>query len=249
MSNFDIKNSLEGSLGYAKLTFLQKDLDVLRALIRQQWLERISEIAPIQLKYFEAVSMDSYHKYADLIDHRYAWPKLRRILGQSAVDEIRQLPTFKKLTDQFGDFSISDEENLGRENIYWRLVRPNSPSDVGPIHADQWFWSLGHGKTPKDVQRIKVWIAIHCEPGQSGFRLVPGSHLNDWPYHGELKDGLLKPVIDVEDDVLDVEIFNSQPGDAIIFHDRLLHGGAVGGTLSRVSLEFTMFVKNHYFKN
>lgn len=244
-----IKKALEGESGYAKLTFFPADLKVLRDLIREQWLSRISDIAPAQVKRFEALPMDRYHELADVIDHRTAWPKLSRILQQPAVDKIRQLATFSKLVEEFGDFTISDEENLGRENIYWRLVRPDSPSDVGPIHADQWFWALGHGSVPANVQRVKIWIAIYCESGRSGFRLVPGSHRQEWPYHSVFRDGLSKPVIDIEDDELDIQIFDSRPGDAIVFHDKLLHGGAVGGSLSRVSLEFTLFSSNdRYFQ-
>jgi hypothetical protein len=244
-----IRKALQDERGYTKLTFAPADLEVLRSLIREQWLGRIRAIAPDQVKRFETLPIDHYHELAGLIDHRGAWPKLRRILEQPAVDKIRGLPTFQKLIDEFGDFSISDEENLGRENIYWRLVRPDSPSDVGPMHADQWFWALGHGKAPENVQRVKIWIAIYCETGKSGFRLVQGSHRQDWPYHGEFRDGFTKPVIDVKDEQLDIQMFESQPGDAIVFHDKLLHGGAIGGSLSRVSLEFTMFVSNeHYFQ-
>jgi len=244
MFSCSIKDALEGPNGYKKIIFSLAELEVLRTLIRQQWLERIREVAADQLDQFEACSMSSYHKLAHLIDHHRAWPKLERILRQDAVDKIRQLPTFQKLAGEFGEFMISDEENLGRENIYWRLVRPHSPSDVGPMHADQWFWDLGHGKTPKGIRRVKIWIAIYCESGKSGFRLVPGSHLRDWPYHGEFRDGITKPVIDITDNELDIEIFDSKPGDAIVFNDKLLHGGAVGGNSSRVSLEFTMFVKS-----
>ena len=243
MSNLLIRDELRGNGGYAVLFFSSEELEVLRKLIRQQWLKRIQEVAPDQAGKFDAISMESYHELANLIDHRDAWPKLERILHQPAVDQIRLLPTFKKLEDEFGAFTISDEENLGRENIYWRLVRPNSPFDVGPMHADKWFWDLGHGDTPAGVFRVKIWIPIYCEPGKSGFRFVPGSHLADWPYHGEFRDGIVKPVIEVREDDLDIQIFQSKPGQAIIFNDKLLHGGVVGGSLSRVSLEFTMFVK------
>ena len=30
--------------------------------------------------------------------------------------------------------TVSDEDNLGRPNIYWRLVRPGYAQDVGPLH-------------------------------------------------------------------------------------------------------------------
>ena len=244
-----IRTALEGELGYTKLGFSASDLDVLRGLIREQWLERIRDVAPGQAAQFESLPMDRYHEFAGLLDHKAAWPKLKRILEQPAVDKIRRLPTFRKLEEEFGDFVISDEENLGRENLYWRLVRPDSPSDVGPMHADQWFWALGHGLAPDDVQRVKIWIGIYCEKGQNGFRLVPGSHRRDWPYHGENRDGFVKPVIDISDGELDIHMFDGEPGDAIVFNDRMLHGGAVGGSRTRVSLEFTMFVKkDRYFQ-
>jgi len=151
------------------------------------------------------------------------------------------------LEDEFGYFQISDEDNVGHEEIYWRLVRPNSLTDVDPLHADAWFSDLGHGITPPDLKRVKVWIAIYCDPGKGGFKFVPGSHKHECPYHGELKNGITKPEIDISEDELDVVIFNSQPGEAIIFNDQLLHGGALGQGETRVSLEFTMFVKNENY--
>jgi hypothetical protein len=85
--------------------------------------------------------------------------------------------------------------------------------------------------------------------GQNGFKYVAGSHRKKWRYHGVLKDGLMKPQIDEDESALGAEIFMSQPGQAIVFHDKLLHGGAPGGSTTRVSLEFTMFVKDiNYFQ-
>lgn len=243
-----IKQELEGELGYATISLLGDELSELRNLIRSQWLNRIRAIAPGHSDEFDDLPMSRYHEYANLIDHKYAWPKLNRILPPKAVIQIRNLPFIRHLEEEFGSFVVSDEENLGWENMYWRLVRPDSESDVGPMHADKWFWDLGHGVTPPDVKRVKVWIAIFCEKGRAGFRLVPGSHRKEWPHHGEYRDGFTKPQIDVPDDQLDISMFDSAPGDAIIFNDQLLHGGAVGGALSRVSLEFTLFVnKDRYF--
>lgn len=243
-----IKLELESDLGYAKISFGIDELETLRNLIRIQWLSRIREVAPAQVGHFAELPMNRYHEKACLIDHKKAWPKLNRVLTPDAVVALRRLPTIGRLEREFGAFSISDEENLGWENIYWRLVRPDSTSDVGPMHADRWFWDLGHGVTPPDTKRVKVWIAIFCERGYAGFRLVPGSHRNEWPHHGEHRDGFVKPQIDVADDLLNIRMFDSAPGDAIVFNDQLLHGGAIGGSLSRVSLEFTLFVnKDRYF--
>jgi hypothetical protein len=246
-----LKRALEGASGYVTgLRLSKQELATVRELIRAQWLRRIREIAPFEAGKFEDTSIDRYHELAPLIDHKRAWPKLARMLPQDAVDEIRNTSLVEALTDEFGAFTISDEENLGRENIYWRLVRPNAPGDIGPVHADQWFWALGHGSMPRGMQRVKVWVALHCEPGQAGFRFVPGSHQKQWPYYGEQRDGFVKPQFDIPESDLDLRLFESEPGQAIVFHDRLLHGGAPGGTLTRVSMEFTMFVKNeHYFES
>ena len=47
----------------------------------------------------------------------------------------------------FGEFLISDivYGNTiveGQQEIYWRIVRPGVPSDVGPLHADRLFQSV-----------------------------------------------------------------------------------------------------------
>lgn len=245
----NIRAALENEAGYLTGLHLNKDeLTKIRSWITSSWLLNIGKNAtPETVKEFKLVGINRYHELAHLLDHRSIWPKATRILNPDVVTEIRSMSLIRSLEDEFGYFEISDEENVGHEEIYWRLVRPNSPTDVGPLHADAWFWNLGHGITPPGFKRVKVWIAIFCTPGKDGFKFVPGSHKREWPYHGELKDGITKPKIAISEKELDVEIFNSQQGEAIIFNDQLLHGGAVGQNETRVSLEFTMFVKNEKY--
>jgi hypothetical protein len=232
------------------LCFQPEELAQVQALIRDQWLQRIAEVSPPQVaKRFEAIELNRYHELSDTVDHKSLWSKGQRILSPHAVAKIRQTSLIRALEREFGSFEISDEENVGHEEIYWRLVRPNNPGDVGPLHADEWFWSLGHGVTPPGVQRVKVWVAICCDPGKNGFRFVPGSHKKQWRYHGDLRGGFVKPQIDEDEKTLNIKIFDSNPGDAIVFHDRLLHAGVVGGPNTRVSIEFTMFVKNENYFN
>ena len=245
----NIKAALENEAGYLTgLHLTQDELTKIQSLITSSWLLNISNnTTPQILEEFKSARINRYHELAHLLDHGSIWPKVSRILNPDAVTEIRSMSLMRRLEDEFGYFEISDEDNVGHEEIYWRLVRPNSPTDVGPLHADAWFWDLGHGVTPRGCKRVKVWIAIHCTPGKDGFKFVPGSHKHEWPYHGELRDGITKPKIGVSEKELDVVIFNSQPGEAIIFNDHLLHGGAVGQNETRVSLEFTMFVKNENY--
>ncbi|KMP10410.1 hypothetical protein UZ36_07720 [Candidatus Nitromaritima sp. SCGC AAA799-C22] len=240
-----IKQKLSETPGFSTdLSLENEELVRLRHLIRDQWLGHIKTIVPEHVNRFEELGMERYHEASHLLDHGSVWPKKVRILPQDAVLEIRKMNFISQLENYFGPFEISDEENVGREEIYWRLVRPNEKNDIGPLHADGWFWELGHGTTPDDVVRVKVWIGIYVETGLNGFVYVPDSHLKDWPYHAVLKDGFNKPMIDVSEDSLNPLLFESKPGDAIIFHDKLLHGGAPSrGDRTRVSLEFTMFVK------
>ncbi len=143
---------------------------------------------------------------------------------------------------------ISDEEGFGWPGIYWRLVRPGS-SDIGPVHADKWFWDLGHGKMPGEpgeYYRLKAWVSIHSQPSKSGLRVVPGSQKSEaWKYHGEARGGMMKPVLDEKEEDLDLVGLPLAPGGFVVFHDKLLHGGMPNsGDASRVSLEFTMLIKS-----
>lgn len=241
-----VQDELETGKGFYLGFFFQKhELDHVRTLIRRQWLSVIADVAPEHYDPFSDMNMTSYHALSHLLDHAKTWPKLKRILPQDAIDYIRTTSLMKGLEAVFGDFIISDEENVGREEMYWRLVRPNAENDVGPLHADAWFWELDHGITPPNRKRVKVWIAIYAQPGLSGLRVVPDSQKKEWKYHGEYRDGFSKPQIDEDESTLSPYLVPAEPGDAIVFHDRLLHGGAINkGTSTRVSLEFTMFVKN-----
>lgn len=240
-----IKNDVFGELGYStKIRLSSEELEVLRQLVKCQWLEQLKKIYPTSDELMSQVEMSNYHLYSDNFDHQNMWPKKNRILPIESVEKIRSLPFMKTLSDELGDFMISNEENVEREEIYWRLVRPKSPTDVGPLHTDAMFWNLGHGTTPSDCKRIKVWIALFCEKGKSGFCYSPGSHLKDIGFTSIKKNGILKPIIEpLILEKLEVVPFDTEPGGVIVFNDDLVHGGLVGGTKTRVSLEFTMFVK------
>lgn len=241
----NIKQMLEGPEGFStELRFTVDELAMVRGLVKSQWLQRIEESGSGLSKVFENMEMKHYHEQCQILDHKNMWPKSKRILGSDAVKAIRQTSLIKALEAEFGLFEISGEDGIENEEVYWRLVRPDGATDVGPLHADEWFWAMGHGVTPSGCNRVKVWISLYSEMGQNGLKFVPGSHKKTWRYRGVGKDGFMKPRIDEDETALGAELFMTQPGQAIVFHDRLLHGGALGGSATRVSLEFTMFVKD-----
>lgn len=241
-----VDEALENGPGfYLGLKLRDDELKIIRDLVENQWLSNIHKVTPINSSIFSNNGLEKYHENDHLLSHALSWPKATRILPKKAIDVIRATSFFKKLEEVYGAFDISDEEDVGYEEIYWRLVRPKKPSDVGPLHADSWFWDLGHGKMPANVKkRVKVWLALFCEPGLNGLRLVPESQKKEWRYRGEYRDGFSKPQIEENEADLTIELAYTKPGDAIIFHDKLLHGGAINqGESTRVSIEFTIFVK------
>ena len=240
-----LQSNLLGPLGYdTSLSLTPAELEAVKRLVERQWLDHLTNHAPDHLERFAATGIAGYHEHAHAVDHSSLWPKRARILPLDAVHAIRQTTLFKQLAEAFGKFAISDEDEVGWEEIYWRLVRPGEPMDVGPLHADRWFWELDEMRTPVGAQRVKVWVAIVCEPGRNGLEVVPGSHQRQWRWHGEERFGRLKPQIDEDTSTLDAELLSTAPGTAVVFNDGLLHRGVVNaGTKTRVSIEFTMFVQ------
>ncbi len=241
-----IAAAVDGPAGYSLEVRLAADeLACVRHHIETQWRDVLARHVTAEvLADFAARGLARYHELADRIDHANLWPKAARILPAPAVAEIRGLPFFATLEAAFGPIDISDEDEVGHEEIYWRLVRPHEPNDMGPLHADRWFWDLGHGTTPPDRRRVKVWVAVVSEPGRNGLRLVPGSHRREWRYHGVAKHGKMKPEFGEDESTLDVQLMPTAPGDAVVFHDALLHGGAPNqGSTTRVSFEMTLLVR------
>lgn len=244
----DIINEVYGELGYSTSRLSDNDFSKLRDFVNNHYSEILTSVAKIKDNEILHHEMDEYHNYSNNIEHEKIWSKRNRILKKQVVHEILELDLFKEIKNEIGEVTISDEENIGYPEIYWRLVRPLPHNDVGPIHADAWFWELGHGETPPTYERIKFWFSLYNEIGANGFCYVPSSHLENYEYESEFRNGFVKPTFDAQKYNLNIQTFNSMPGDFIIFNDKLLHGGKVGGIKTRVSMEFTLFVPKTYLQ-
>ena len=240
-----LSNELERGKGYVLFDLAQNDLELICQLVSEQYLHQLQGVCPSKVGLYHSQPMDQYHTIfqPDHFDHGSTWTKPTRVLGPMAWDQLKKTQLIKHLYEMYPGLKISDEENFGWPNIYWRLVRPGN-NDVGPVHADAWFWELGHGTMPDNHVRQKIWISLYSEPGKSGLRVVPESQRkSDWRYHGVEKQGMLKPVIDESEQDLDLFDLPLSAGQGVIFHDRLLHGGMPNrGAATRVSLEFTMLI-------
>lgn len=183
-----------------------------------------------------------------VFSHSAISSKDARLLNPVELSKFMSLDAIAKLRVLIGEFKISDEENIGRPEVYWRLVRPNCDSDVGPLHADGWFWACNpKWQRPSfPHRRWKIWASLETATGESGFKLISGSHRRtDIRYEIRHAGSKLKPsIIDPTGEWSRSAVLAPvAPGEAILFDDLLVHGGAVTrGLIPRVSIEFTCFV-------
>lgn len=222
------------------------DLVLFQTLIEAQWLARIAQTHPELVERASQLGIARYHEMATQVDHVKLWPKEQRILDRDAVRALKATALFSTLRDIFGFFTLAEgfygnTHLRGLEEIYWRLVRPHSPQDVGSLHADWWFHDMMnmHGQAfPQGAFTLKLWIPIHCEPGRNGLLIVPDSHRREWKRSTRMVNGQPKPQFD---DQAEPTLLNTAPGNVVLFHERTLHGGAVNrGGRTRVSAEITL---------
>lgn len=220
-----------------------EDLIHIQDLIKSHLVDRVREVNPEVAGRFEEIPIWEYHTASHLINHPEVMRRVNRIMPEEFVSELRRTSLIRQLKDVYGEFSISDEERVGRESVSLRFVRPGSANDVGSLHCDDWFWKIYKFSVPKGFDRIKVWTAICCDTGLSGLYVVPESQKREWKYSVEDKAGMLKPVLDPSEKPA-LYLCPTRPGEAVVFNYHSLHGGAVTqGAKTRVSIEFTMLVK------
>ena len=179
-----------------------------------------------------------YHTLPITFDHGQSWPKHTRLLDATHVADFSRMGFFRRIRAQVGPNAV-----ISHDELNWRLVRPNQPTDIGPLHADKWFWDAGYGygSMPAGFDRFKIWIPVHTEPGANGLCVKPHSHRRDWKHHFEEKDGVKKPVFDEDPATIDMELLRLPAGRMVMFHDEMLHGGVLNrGSSCRVSIELTV---------
>ncbi|EJL81431.1 Phytanoyl-CoA dioxygenase (PhyH) [Herbaspirillum sp. CF444] len=241
--NTQFRDDIFGDSGYRRgIHFSESELGELREIIHGKWLANLVRVNPAEAVQFERTALHDYHKISHLIDHQSAWIKDARLFNKNEVSRILSMPFFALLAEQVGQFEVADIEGLGYPEIYWRLVRPGQQNDVAGAHADAWFYDYTNNLTDEQQQGlVKVWAAIHVQPGESGLSVLPGSHLVEWPNTWELRHGRRKPVLAVPQETLDLVTLDTKAGEAVVFNTKLLHAGIPhNGEQTRVSIEFAI---------
>jgi phytanoyl-CoA dioxygenase PhyH len=254
-SDADMMTDLYGRAGYSTAFSIDAaELAFLRDAIFRQWMARIEAVHPGQADAFRAGGLEHYDRLSHLVSHETLWTKEHRVLPRESVATVAQFDFVRRLTAELGgvcrisNVVFFSGEVPGYPEVYWRLVRPNVATDVGALHTDNWFHQLlGSGKSlyEKDQTTIKMWLAIYSEPGLNGLYVVPGSHAKTWRVrHTPGADGYCRPELDEPLGDYARLLVPTAPGQAILFNENLLHGGAVNaGATSRVSVEMTLVLK------
>ena len=180
----------------------------------------------------------NYAKTHHLLKHSEIWPLAERCFTELQVASVQNIFA-KKLPWQF-DISAEDTHI---DKVVWRLVRPGYPEDVGPVHADQWFWDANEWKVPEGKRPLKLWAMIG--DGDSGLSVAPGSHRKKWNFDVEHRHGKLKPIFDPKDHGVRMVPLVVPAGHGVIFDHNLLHGGLPCPPYNpcRVSIEATLLIR------
>jgi hypothetical protein len=233
-----ILDELTDGPGFCLERLYPGELEYVRDLIAAQYLDRLVQLQPDLVPLARERGIAQYHTLPIAFDHAQSWPKATRLLDPKYVADFSRMGFFRRLRSQIGPSAV-----ISHDELNWRLVRPNQPGDIGPLHADKWFWDAGYGygSMPAGFDRFKIWIAVHTEPGANGLCVKSHSHRREWEHHFEEKDGVRKPVFDEDPASIGMELLPIAAGGMVMFHDEMLHGGVVNrGTTCRVSIELTV---------
>jgi ectoine hydroxylase-related dioxygenase (phytanoyl-CoA dioxygenase family) len=243
VNSSEILEVLDHGCGYIQSKLKIDDYKLLLNLVESQYKKNLYAYHPEIESENVFNGIENYHQLA-VPDHKKIWTKERRTLYEDDLLKFKNCSLIKGLSEIFGEVKITNEDHTRSGEVYWRLVRPNQDNDIGPLHADSWFWDLQNGPIDSGKRRLKIWISIFNQSGKNGFRLISGSQKKKFIFQGERRDGKIKPVhdqrLEFHQDLRNIE---TNPGDFILFHDDLIHGGFVGGDKTRVSLEFTFLIK------
>ena len=240
----DILFELENGPGYSlQMKINEEEYQFLKSTIENDFSKIIEKYVAKNILREKNISLKNYESLSKLISHERIWTKVNRMLDKKTSEIFIKSEYYESLKRQLNVIEISDEENLGYPNLYWRIVRTKKNEDIGPLHRDEWFWLINPSSIKQfDHKRIKVWIPIIIEPNLNGLIVVPYSQKDNEIKWETFQRGMAyKPRLINQINDEDKKLLPTKEKDTVIFHDKLIHGGAKNnGSFPRVSLEFTL---------
>ena len=225
-------------------TLAEAELEILNEKLKNYFCEIANDFSPTLSNDVEKNGLLNLHHIIDDDIHLKLLNKQNRILPTSIVEFLKTTSFFKEMENVFGKYYLADEEEIGREQICFRIVRPSKKTDIGSWHKDSWFWNQYKFKKPVDVGRVKGWSQIGGSPELSGLSFVPKTHLKKIEYDTKHEDGKLSFVPDSSVDFAEKVTFSGLLGQFVLFNYDILHVGAPNLSEScRISIETTFCFK------
>jgi hypothetical protein len=233
-----LKYTIEEKIGYSIFKTTKNDINSIKNLIQESFNKTLKR------NHIQTCPIDNYHKLKiNNLLHKKMWTRKNRIAPKQLVNYLENKSNiFNVLEEEFGELVFSKKVDKKKPDIYWRLVRPNKKSDVGPIHADEWFWSSNNWKTPKNKKVLKVWMLL-SDNLSKGLSIIPNSFKKkDWIYKKEYKDDIFKPIFNKKKNLYKIKSLTTPKGQILIFNYGLLHAGLINkSNNTRISLEFSLY--------
>lgn len=188
------------------------------------------------------IEIENYHKLqiSDNL-HKKIFTRENRVLSNSFINFLKKTSVFNKLSKEYRFIKFSKKVIKNKYDVFWRIVRPKK-TDVGEIHADEWFWRVNRWKITKGYECIKVWMMLSNNLNY-GLSVISGSHTKKFHYKKIFKDKIFKPQL-IQNNKFNEKKLITKFGDCVIFNYQLLHKGLINkSNITRVSLEFTLLCK------
>ena len=235
-----LRNTIEKKIGYRIFRTNKSEINYIKSLIQESFSKTLKK------NNLKVCLIDNYHKLkiSDKM-HKRIWTRKNRIASDKLIYYLKNKSfIFKVLKKEFGEVKFSQKVDKKNPDSYWRLVRPNKFNDVGPIHADEWFWEANKWKFPKNKKIFKVWMLLSNNLDK-GLCVIPSSHIKkNWIYKKVHKDGIFKPIFNKEKNSYKIKKLNTPKGKILIFNYGLLHSGLINKSdETRISLEFSLYYK------
>lgn len=235
-----LKNTIENKIGFKTFNTYANDINNVKNLIQKSFSKTLSK------NKINDCIIDNYHKLNIKNSlHKKIWTRKNRIASTELVNYLKNKSHILNiLRKEFGELAFSQKVNKKKPDVYWRLVRPNKKTDVGPIHADEWFWAANNWKTPKSKKVLKVWMLL-SDNLDKGLSVIPYSFKKkDWVYKKEYKDDIFKPKFNKKKNLYKIKPLKTPKGKILVFNYGLLHSGLINkSNETRISLEFSLYYK------
>ncbi len=153
----------------------------------------------------------------------------------------QRIPEFRQFITESGVARIAAEAMRSKKAQFFHdhvLVKEPGTAKESPWHQDIPYYCV------EGAQTVSFWLPLDPISKETSVRIIKGSHLwpklvkpvrwlNDEDFYGSLDDYLDVPDVEGEPDRYEVMSWTMEPGDAVLFSFRTVHGAAGNLTTKR----------------